>query len=1250
MEFDRPYSRQEFIRFLKGLLPVDAQLSEYQNIPFYTKTNFATNATRLGVCDSLDLNVYEVKHNSRNDARVGLSKDAFRLIADEGIRRALVVFVPEDSNDNYRFSLVELTLSWDDNDKVRRSYSNPRRYSYYLGKGVAYYTPNKYLNEPGRILSVEDLRNRFSVEVLTKAFYNELSDWYAWAIKEIQFPNDIDDPHDNERYNHEAAIRLITRLIFVWFLKQRKLIPWQFFDEQYIAEHLLDGFTPNARANLFGKSTESRYYKAILQNLFFAMLNSPMTAEGSKELTERRFRKLNDNGSASRADFDNNKLMRYEKFFKNPDLFVELANSTVPFLNGGLFDCLDDKENGMYLDAFTDRESINRQLIVPDFLFFGEEVGKKIDLTGYYGYKKIVDASGVIDILKRYNFTVEENTPFDQDVSLDPELLGKVFENLLAAYNPETQTTARKQTGSFYTPRDIVQYMVNEALVAHLNRMVGKELEEQYRSLLDYSDADLKLSDSQRKSILEAVFKCKVLDPACGSGAFPVGMLQQMVHILQRIDPDNEMWRNMILESSLNSMQESMTLSDEERREIQDDVNRNFDESCNNPDYARKLYLIENCIYGVDIQPIAIQISKLRFFISLVIDQKTNPDPTENFGIRPLPNLEAKFVAANSLIGLKKREGNLFDLDEIKADEKLLRIAKHRIFGAKTLRTKRKWKNRVAELRQKIADALIANNFIGNEQVADLVAWDMFDQHKYAPFFDPEWMFGVTDGFDILIANPPYVSTKGVSGESKKQFEKEYGFSDDLYNMFTFKGMSLCSKDGSVTYITPKTFWTTQTKRNMRDLMLSHNLRYVFNTANPFEAVMVDTCIWQVVNTPYNASKDNKVYFQDGSANLSAPIIYTPILQSIYLKTQNSVIFKPTELNLRIWELYGEKVKELYDKWWDKIKTSRDIEKNKAELEAYRKSLKPGDIALLGCLTEGGQGLATANNGKYIAVRRSTKWAKNIIESRPKKLADVIARYKPNIPGYSSAMTVSEFLNGKTEREIADLFDSLKERYGRDIFGQGYLYKIIDDDEMTDVSLLTDDEKENGIDPAKKIYVPYDKGDKDGNRWYLETPFAIAWSKENVRFLKTNSGKKGHGMPVVRNPQFYFREGLCWSDINTTFLKCRKKQSSINDVKSMSLFGMSDLVPEDYIIALINSALFSYYVDTFVNNTQTFQINDARQLPIIVPTAILVDMAHRIVNHAIEIKKDCNCEKKTQLTSLQNMVDSWAMGIYNLQS
>lgn len=100
----------------------------------------------------------------------------------------------------------------------------------------------------------------------------------------------------------------------------------------------------------------------------------------------------------------------------------------------------------------------------------------------------------------------------------------------------------------------------------------------------------------------------------------------------------------------------------------------------------------------------------------------------------------------------------------------------------------------------------------------------------------------------------------------------------------------------------------------------------------------------------------------------------------------------------------------------------------------------------------------------------------------------------------------------------------------------------------------------------------------------------------------------------------------------------------------MSLFGMTDMVPEDYIIALINSTLFSYYVDTFVNNTQTFQINDARQLPILIPTTTLVDIAHRIVKQAIAIKRNDTCAENTQLSSLQNMVDSWVMGIYNLQS
>ena len=847
MEFNKAYDRREFVTFLRTKFLPEDFVQETTELEFVTQTKYATSAVKLGSSEQLDLAVLEIKHKSKHDARVGLSKEAFRLLADEMEDRALVIFVPEDSNANYRFSFIEITLEQKDNSaNITRTYSNPRRYSYYLGEGIAYYTPNKYLNELGRVADDQDLHNRFSVEVLTKAFYQELSDWHAWAIKEISFPNDINNDNDDAKFNHEGAIRLITRLIFVWFLKQRHLIPEEFFDERFISDNLIDGFNPHAMADLFGKSKESKYYKAILQNLFFAMLNSPITPEGKDTLTERHFRK-------GRGDFDNNKLMRYESMFKNPQLFIDLANCTVPFLNGGLFDCLDEKDKGMYYDGFSDREVVQKHLIIPDYLFFGEEVGRNIDLSEYYGdaNKKKVSARGIIDILKRYNFTVEENTPFDQEVSLDPELLGKVFENLLASYNPETQTTARKQTGSFYTPREIVQYMIDESLLAHLKRTVGEELEEEYRKLLSYSDEEVTLTDEQRLKIMQSLYDCKILDPACGSGAFPMGILQQMVHILNRIDPNNEQWKEMMLTNAINETSEAYrTATDEERKEMIADIERSFDESVNRPDYARKLYLIENCIYGVDIQPIAIQISKLRFFISLVIDQKTNNRPEDNFGIRPLPNLEAKFVAANTLLSLNKSEVSLFDTETIKAKERELKVAKHKIFSAKTVRTKRKYRDRVCELRQEIAALLEELGAVGNAEARQLAQWDMFDQNATSPFFDSEWMFGVNDGFDIVIGNPPYVQLQANSGALAKMYEhcgfKSFTRMGDIYCLFYEKGWQMLKDGGHLCYITSNKWMRNSYGEKLRGLLATQTNPIAiidFGGVKVFESATVDTNI-----------------------------------------------------------------------------------------------------------------------------------------------------------------------------------------------------------------------------------------------------------------------------------------------------------------------------------------------------------------------------------------------------------------------
>lgn len=686
----------------------------------------------------------------------------------------------------------------------------------------------------------------FSSDLLTKKFYSELSDWYAWAVQVARFPNDLTTDTDDDKFNHESCIRLITRLIFVWFLKQKHLIPEEFFDERYIKDHFIEEFNPHDRKNLLYNPEESKYYRLILQNLFFAMLNCPIVAEGKDTPNNRRFRGDSQKGFL-RDGYNVNNLMRYKNDFKEggADEFVQMANSHVPFLNGGLFDCLDKKPEKLYYDGFSERKESLEQLYLPDWLFFGDEVGRSIDLSQWYGdkNKKNVSARGIIDILKRYNFTIEENTPLDQEVSLDPELLGKAFENLLASYNPETKTSARKQTGSFYTPREIVQYMVDESLVAHLKRTCGDDLESEYRKLLSYSTEEITLDEEQRKDIIQAIYNCRVLDPACGSGAFPMGILQQLVHVLRQLDPTNDMWKDFMIDLAIEQSKLAFAEDEEtERKARLADIEEAFNTSINDPDYARKLYLIEHCIYGVDIQPIAVQISKLRFFISLVVDQKPTSDAAHNFGIRPLPNLESKFVAANTLIPVKY-DASLVESDQnVRKNKEILKELNHKIFLAKRNVDKQRLKNKIKETREALAQSIESTGFVGHSEAGLLAGWDMFDQNASSSYFDSEWMFGVKEGFDIVIANPPYVVVP------KNNIYAKYFQTKDCLEMYAFfyeKAVRLLTHNGVLSFITASLFIKGLKFDSLR-LFLEKNTQLVqLNVVgdNVFENVQMPTAI-----------------------------------------------------------------------------------------------------------------------------------------------------------------------------------------------------------------------------------------------------------------------------------------------------------------------------------------------------------------------------------------------------------------------
>jgi adenine-specific DNA-methyltransferase len=763
----------------------------------------------------------------------------------------------------------------------------------------------------------------FNVELLNKRFYEELSNWYFWARQQVSFPADL-EPEEATR-NATSVIRLLTRLIFCWFLKEKGLIPERLFD----ADEL-----PQLLTSLDDQS--SSYYHAILQNLFFATLNQPMNAGDAAP------RKFAANGSfhENRTEHGVKNLYRYDDHFRQPDQALGLF-ADIPFLNGGLFACLDIEDDSgkvQYADGFS--RNTKQQARVPNHLFFAEP--HTVDLSGknHFGdtKKKKAKVRGLLHILNGYKFTIAESTPVEQEIALDPELLGNVFENLLASYNPETGESARRQTGSFYTPRPIVDHMVDEALKAYLadalcQRLPATSMADAQAGLdilFAYTEKTHAFTDAECSALIAAIDACNILDPACGSGAYPMGILHKLVFVLGKLDPHNEKWR----QRQINKAEE---IEDAQARESAiAAINQDFAQ--NALDYGRKLYLIENCIYGLDIQPIAIQIAKLRFFISLICDQKTSNDRSRNLGIRPLPNLETKFVAANSLLGLSlPSERSLFVNPEIEALEKALERVRHRYFSAQTRQAKRDLQKRDRELVQKIIKLLKADDF-GSEDVYRRIAWNPYDPHSVADFFDSATMFGpdLEFGFDVVIGNPPYVQVKkGVFSVAQFPWSegKDVG-KQNLYKVFVEAAYNFLKPKGIASLIVQSSLMADLSSARTREMLLTQTkIKYVLEfpkiaptkAGQVFASVLQGTCICQFQKM---TSPDNKF-----SISCNNDITTISSLNSEIVRQSDLVRFRPVSFELPLFKS-GE------------FSIYRQIFKESIPLKSIVVSIEKGDLNL----------------------------------------------------------------------------------------------------------------------------------------------------------------------------------------------------------------------------------------------------------------------------------------------------------------
>ena len=861
----RAYSRSDFSRFLEHFLPDDFLPEEQSLNPSYGFTpKFITTVTRLGKCPSLELEVFEVHHTSLHDARVGISRDAFQLLQHCSMsNRALMAFVPA-SGEQWRFSLMEMTAELNDTTlRVCRSYSNPRRFSFLLGTDAKTKTPEQYLIGKGNIrirtensktLSPwEDLKSRFSVEVLSDEFFERYREYYAnfvqfvtgkrfvkqdnkWVEKCFSAPNEelMQIFNGDEKKVRDYVKKMMGRITFLHFLQRKG---WMKGDSNYMQ-------------NLFIQSEQQEnYLEAVLEPLFFGILNTKPQERDTLFAT------------------------------KGWDRLLLNKWNDIPYLNGGLFECDD---NDLLKCTFPSNYFSNL------FAFFTE-----------------------------YNFTIDENDPNDAEIGVDPEMLGKIFENLLED---------NKDKGAFYTPKEIVQYMCQEALISYLETETALS-KEMIRLFVQSPENNVNnIPETEQEKLRKSLECVKICDPAIGSGAFPMELLNELLHC-----------REALIEGSYN------------RAEI-------------------KKSIIQNNIYGVDIEQGAVDIARLRFWLSIVVDEDT---PS------PLPNLDYKIMNGNSL--LTTFNGKYLNINDnqkhaniqaIIAKKKSLQQLQKDYFllsGQSKYEQEILIKNLILDIidlqlgyeRNSFAIKQIqTGNLFGEDtpkqmslaEITKQKAPEKQDTLDYCkalretikdttksieerartkiPFFDWHIMFADVfnrpskQGFDIIIGNPPYIQLQNNGGELATMYApcefETFARTGDIYCLFYEQGNKLLHDGGHLCYITSNKWMRAGYGEKTREFFAKHTnpkLLIDFAGVKIFDSATVDTNILlfqKAKNAQSTTCCVTKKLDKEGVKNLSDFVLLNST-QCAFTTSDSWVILSPIEQSIkRKIEAVGKPLKD-----WD---------------------------------------------------------------------------------------------------------------------------------------------------------------------------------------------------------------------------------------------------------------------------------------------------------------------------------------------
>ncbi|MDD5108985.1 MAG: TaqI-like C-terminal specificity domain-containing protein [Candidatus Omnitrophica bacterium] len=729
--FESTFDKGRFVGFVKNLL------NDVEEATFMYKGNYIPDAyeqyintlERIGKYTDgehkIDILIAKLKKETSIERARTMQRNfvAWYLNGSRGGElkdAALVAFVAPNDED-WRFSLVKMDYRFEEGKKgrmrVKEEFTPARRWSFLVGINENSHTAQSQLvdlvADDERNPDITQLEEAFNIEKVTKEFFEKYRELFLWTEetledivkKDKKIKGDFEDKKINIV---DFSKKLLGQIVFLYFLQKKGWFgvkrdadwgtgPKGFLRELFESKH----------------GSYKNFFNDILEPLFYEALRIDRSHD---------------------------------------DDYYSKLNCRIPFLNGGLF------------DPINNYDWVHTDILLPNDLFSNSYKTKEGD-TG----------NGILDIFDRYNFTVKEDEPLEKEVAVDPEMLGKVFENLL-------EVKDRKSKGTYYTPREIVHYMCQQSVINYLaTELEGNVPMEDIETLIKHGEHlgenetiveakgretntyFYKLPEGIRQNaelIDKKLIDIKVCDPAIGSGAFPVGMMGEIVKT-----------RNVL----------TAYIKGKDRTIY------NFKREC-----------IEKSLYGVDIDPGAVEIAKLRLWLSLVVEEEDIKQ------IKPLPNLDYKIVCGNSLMDVEKNLFNQSLFDDLERLKPLL-------FNETSPKRKLEYKKKIDDLIKEITN---------NNQNFDFEVYFSEVYHG-------------KKGFDVVIANPPYVSYGLRGGQKMLTKEKDFlkrkypnsaEYKISLYAVFMDKAIRICKQNGGLqTFIVPDSFLLGRYFSKIRKFILRTN-------------------------------------------------------------------------------------------------------------------------------------------------------------------------------------------------------------------------------------------------------------------------------------------------------------------------------------------------------------------------------------------------------------------------------------------